>query len=251
MCGHVTDTALDPIRFELQNNPARVFSRICSSTGLFSDNKKWSFRGEVSNKTSWGVDQLICDALRQACFVLKIQCHQPYWPRPPELPRSLVQCCVVAPASREAERSLNAFSWTVTRISYSQRSQLKVNLDANTEINQTYTLHVRKYVYFNMFILCIYMYTYVSLNAHTVHIFYDAFWHTSHGSPSSAHLCHPDLLHVGHDERQLSSLLHLTQKWPDETKPTARITNSSPGIFHPRFLVALTDSVRFSLWLVN
>lgn len=60
-------------------------------------------------------------------------------------------------------------------------------------------------------------------------------------------LCHPDLLHVGHDERQLSSLLHLTQKGPNETKPTARRTYSSPGSFSPIFflllLLILFDSV--------
>ena len=184
MCGHVTDTALDPILFELQNNPARVIEN------LQLDWSKWTTkngqRGEVSNKTSWGVDQLICDALRQARLVFwRSNATNPIdHAQQPELPRSLVQCYVVAPASREAERSLNAFSWTVTRVSYcSQRSQLKVNLDANTKRNHTYTLHVRKYVY-NMFIL--YIHTCVSLNAHSVHIFYDAFWHTSHGSPSSA-----------------------------------------------------------------
>ena len=82
------------------------------------------------------------------------------------------------------------------------------------------------HVYINM-----YIYIIIYIYEHTVHVFYDAFWHTSHGSPS-ARLGHPDLLHVGHDERQLSSLLHLTQG-PDETKPTAKITNSYPGSVSP------------------
>jgi len=43
MCGHVTDTALDPILFELQNNPARVIENLQLDWSQM-DNKKWSKR---------------------------------------------------------------------------------------------------------------------------------------------------------------------------------------------------------------